>query len=268
MKKRTLLWLGLAVLAIFALDCGASHVLIKENGFDTIDVAVLQLVGGNATQTIDNVTVTVKPYSAGADELVIPIAIKRNEAGYCASTFITTEKLVPILKDNGSLPVFEFRIENKTDHVIVFGTGNQAEGSSAVVAYVPEGGSPVFPVAGGLAELVGPAMGDQFSQATLRQGMQAKLEGVFKQKPRLNLGLQVLPGYPAVGLVVFDYALLQGSDKAELRIFDLVTQVDATGKATKKASFSWKFRVVKGKASAVAGALGPAASTYKTTKQE
>ena len=262
------LGLGIAIFVVIAIGCSVTHMVYRENGFDSIDVAVPQLVGSEQRQVIDNVTVTVTPVSMGADEFITITRKKEMHPGFCGGgTEWTLERLVPTLRDKGSVPIFKVDIHNGTDHVISIGGGT-------VIAYIPEGASPVSPLAGFAVNGQGPAgltavnattnAAEARFQVDEKQALINSLMALEKL-PKLNETARVLPNYSYVGYVVFDYDLLKGGSTGEFRIFDLVTRVDATGAAVKKAMFAWKYNIAKGKASAIPGALGTTASQFKAT---
>ncbi len=278
MKKSQVILLTLLIVGMIAMSCGVTKIVQRENLFDRMHVAVLQLAQqGQQRQTLDSVTVTLTPISMGADELVTIVRTRKPESGFCGfgDKVIVTEKLIPTLRDKGSLPIFKVDIHNDTDHVITIGGGT-------VIAYIPAGENPLNPAAGmgfsvnqqGAAGMgtMPPAMGrpdmnqnNPVTQESVEKQALAEAMQAFDRLPKLDAATRVLPNYNASGYVFFDYNLLRGASTGEFKIFDLVTKVDATGAPLKKATFSWSFKVEKGYATSIPGALGITASQFRSS---
>lgn len=251
------------------------YITIKENAFETMDVAILKLAPGEeATQTKDSVTVNVEPVSFIADEFTnVNSSAKRDvDQGQFSTTITTTvtETLVSAFADRGAVPFFKVTIKNDTDHVISPAVG-------ATVAYIPENGQPIAPetaFSGAAATLKGFSAGDAKKYAEQMQAYGAGGNGLALAATLKNLNwveldpaVKVLPGYGFTGYVFFDVSLLKVGNAGEFKIFDMTTQVDATGAPTKKTAFAFKYNVVKGKASAI-GAMGDRASSFKAGRSE
>ncbi len=272
---------SLLIIGMVVMSCGVTKMVRRENLFDTLDVAVLQLEQQDQQrQTLDNVTVTLTPISMGADEFVTIVRTRQMNPGVCGfgEEEIIREKLFPTLQDKGSLPIFKVDIHNGTDHIISIGDGT-------VIAYIPAGGNPLNPTAamgfsvnqqgaagmGSMPSAMGRPATDQpnpISQASVEKEALAAAMRALDKLPKLDASTRVLPNYNASGYVFFDYDLLKGSGTGELKVFDLVTKVDSTGAPLKKATFSWNLKVEKGRATSIPGALGITASQFRTTYGE
>ena len=201
---------------------------------------------GGSTQTKDGVSITLAPLPTFSVDYLRVAKLTPIEGSIPGGkSTIRGERLESAFPGRASAPVLSVTISNKTDHVISL--------AGLVVAFTPETGNPITALSTGIMGQSASVQGGNLSQAseerTRLRGSQSASDlsaaiDTFKLPPLTDL-VKVLPGYSFTGHVAFDASLLEVGKTGKVVFFELVTEVDRAGNATKRANFSFDFNVYR-----------------------